>query len=125
MGGGAQTTTSTTAPPLVGIAPTGTISSMAPHRSTLFAVMLVIVGLLGAPAAHAATHFGGACRLGDEGGFRDGEELIKTPRPHEVMDVRDLPTNWFWGNVTGINYLTCVRRTPSAESPRPAPRRPR
>ena len=38
--------------------------------------------------------------------FERGEKVI-TPLPD--MDVKDLPKEWDWGNVEGVNYLTATR----------------
>lgn len=32
-----------------------------------------------------------------------------SPRPHEVMDVRELPSGFFWGDKNGENFLTATR----------------
>jgi cathepsin X len=37
--------------------------------------------------------------------FKNGQK-IPNPRPHETMAVADLPAEHFWGNVSGINYLS-------------------
>ena len=36
-------------------------------------------------------------------------ELIKSPRPHELINVSDLPREWDWRNVNGVNYLSWSR----------------
>jgi len=82
---------------------------MSSHRSGTIVALIALLLALVAVANAQAGYFGGACRLGDHKGFKDEEELIKTPRAHEAMDVTDLPSEWFWGNVTGINYLTETR----------------
>ena len=48
------------------------------------------------------------CRLPSATGFANGE-LVTSPRPHEVMDISTLPTSFFWGNVSGVNFLTEVK----------------
>ena len=46
------------------------------------------------------------CRV-STAAFANREEVVTSPRPHEVMDVRaDLPVRFFWGDVDGVNYLT-------------------
>lgn len=38
-----------------------------------------------------------------------GGEKIISPLPHETLKSEDLPANWFWGNINGVNYLTLPR----------------
>jgi cathepsin X len=40
--------------------------------------------------------------------FKNGEK-VPNPRPHETMTVADLPSEHFWGNVSGVNYLSQAR----------------
>eukprot|EP00126_Sphaerothecum_destruens_P013059 Sdes_comp22342_c0_seq1m20824 len=40
--------------------------------------------------------------------FPDGQLIEETP-PWQQMSSSDLPENWFWGNVSGINLLTRIR----------------
>ena len=37
--------------------------------------------------------------------FKNGQK-VPHPRPHETMAVGDLPAEHFWGNVSGVNYLS-------------------
>ncbi|CAI5518594.1 unnamed protein product, partial [Closterium sp. Naga37s-1] len=45
------------------------------------------------------------CRDPNARGFTGGE-LVTEPRSHETLKKSDLPRNFFWGNVSGVNYLT-------------------
>ena len=59
--------------------------------------------------ANGQNFFSGACRLKDTG-YTAERELVLTSRPHEIINtLRDLPSEWFWGNVSGINFLTETR----------------
>lgn len=37
------------------------------------------------------------------------KEHVTSPRPHEYLDVKALPESWFWGNISGRNYLSWGR----------------
>jgi cathepsin X len=37
--------------------------------------------------------------------FENGEHIL-TARPHEILNVSDLPTNWDWRNINGTNYVS-------------------
>jgi len=51
--------------------------------------------------------------------FFHGNEIIRPeiptpthvtmPLPHEILDASDVPDNWHWGNVDGVNYLSWTR----------------
>ena len=34
---------------------------------------------------------------------------MTSPRPHEYLDLNELPEEWFWGNISGKNYLSWSR----------------
>ncbi|KAL9654649.1 hypothetical protein ABK040_006711 [Willaertia magna] len=34
---------------------------------------------------------------------------IKSPQPHTFIPLADLPTNWDWRNISGVNYLSVAR----------------
>ena len=40
--------------------------------------------------------------------FKNGEKVTR-PRAHESLSVADLPSEHFWGNISGVNYLTQSR----------------
>ncbi|KJE88537.1 papain family cysteine protease [Capsaspora owczarzaki ATCC 30864] len=43
-------------------------------------------------------------------------ELVLSPRPHEYLNVEDLPDSFTWGNVNGVNYLSERRNQHGPES---------
>jgi len=36
-------------------------------------------------------------------------EVVTMPRPHEIIDTADLPANFTWGDVNGVNYVSWSR----------------
>jgi cathepsin X len=39
--------------------------------------------------------------------YRDApKEYVLSPRPHEYLTVADVPSEWDWRNVSGVNYAT-------------------
>lgn len=56
---------------------------------------------------HGAKHRKGGCRVAHTALF-SGEikEHVVSPRPHETMDVSELPDSFSWSDVDGTNYLT-------------------
>ncbi|GAQ86878.1 Cysteine proteinases superfamily protein [Klebsormidium nitens] len=51
------------------------------------------------------------CRVPDAKFTKSGalQGVQKSPAPHELMLVKDLPSDFFWGNVNGTNYLTATK----------------
>eukprot|EP00933_Yihiella_yeosuensis_P060928 TRINITY_DN63731_c0_g1_i1.p1 TRINITY_DN63731_c0_g1~~TRINITY_DN63731_c0_g1_i1.p1 ORF type:complete len:699 (-),score=103.00 TRINITY_DN63731_c0_g1_i1:175-2271(-) len=47
-----------------------------------------------------------ACRAHRNDWNKVGGELVRSPRPHEILKPSDLPTRWDWRNVAGLNYVT-------------------
>ena len=77
--------------------------------ATLYvALALVITTYVTAVNVDGKSLFSGSCRLEDTG-FKEGEEIVSSPRPHETLSIKDLPSSWFWGNVSGVNFLTETR----------------
>lgn len=37
------------------------------------------------------------------------KELVTGPRPHEYLDVKDLPASWDWRNINGTNFVSWSR----------------
>ncbi|EDQ84610.1 uncharacterized protein MONBRDRAFT_34651 [Monosiga brevicollis MX1] len=66
---------------------------------------LALLGL--AVALASAKPLRGMCR-DSQLVFPEGER-ISAPRPHEYINVEDLPTTFSWANVSGVNYLTRSR----------------
>ena len=36
-------------------------------------------------------------------------ELVTSPRPEEVLDMKKMPKTWDWRNMNGVNYLSWTR----------------
>ena len=49
------------------------------------------------------TNHRSACR---ENVTFEGGEKILSPRPHELMDLSELPKQWDWRDINGVNYVT-------------------
>ncbi|EGD81387.1 cathepsin Z [Salpingoeca rosetta] len=71
------------------------------HAATL--VVLAVV----ATAATASAHQLGGCRR-PEIGWTFGP-VVKSPQPHEYLDVGALPESFAWNNVSGVNFLSRSR----------------
>ncbi|QDZ23427.1 papain cysteine proteinase [Chloropicon primus] len=79
-------------------------------KKAIMALIVFATILAAADAVHTNMRKGGSlnkgCAFGTD--FKNGEKIIR-PRPQELMSVTDVPTNFFWGNVNGTNFLTETR----------------
>jgi 23S rRNA C2498 (ribose-2'-O)-methylase RlmM len=48
-----------------------------------------------------------ACRHSHD--WRVGQQ-VNSPAPHSLLSATDLPHTFWWGNVSGVNYLTPTRQ---------------
>lgn len=60
----------------------------------------------------ARVAFGPPHRLG--GGLKPVDKskkhfVVTTPMPHEILSAADVPRNWDWRNVSGVNYVSSSR----------------
>eukprot|EP00455_Lapot_gusevi_P042960 TRINITY_DN5170_c0_g1_i2.p1 TRINITY_DN5170_c0_g1~~TRINITY_DN5170_c0_g1_i2.p1 ORF type:complete len:601 (+),score=211.68 TRINITY_DN5170_c0_g1_i2:77-1879(+) len=60
-----------------------------------------------APATSSDLKFHKTCRV-QKAQFAKGE-LVTSPRPHEYLNVKDLPASFVWSDVNNTNYLTWTR----------------
>ena len=68
------------------------------------AIVLALAACLGAAAAVA--HRNEVWTAAQEAAAGIEKNSYRLPRPHEYLDLSDLPDSWTWGNVSGVNYLT-------------------
>lgn len=91
-------------------------------RAPLFAALLALIALTAfAPTgAAAALHAKSSGRRKPGGILSDQElaerfglhhrEVVKSPRSHEVVNLKEMPRTWDWRNISGQgNYLTSLR----------------
>lgn len=58
------------------------------------------------PASSILTSEPHTCKRGSP---KDIPEHVTSPRPHEYLNVGDLPESWDWRNISGVNYLSWSR----------------
>ncbi|CAI5461919.1 unnamed protein product [Closterium sp. Yama58-4] len=77
----------------------------AQHSVTLAILLASMAALAMASGRTLLSKSHTPCRDPNARGFIGGE-LVTEPRSHETLKKSDLPRNFFWGNVSGVNYLT-------------------
>ena len=69
--------------------------------------MKVICGLAVIAAVALAQPLRSVCREAQLR-FPNGKKVL-TAEPHEYVDMADVPTEYSWANVSGVNFLTRSR----------------
>lgn len=75
-------------------------------RAFFFATVCLVLGIILLPHTDAARRLGGGLKRVDAS---KKKFVVTSPRPHSYLAPEDIPRNFDWRNVSGMNYATSSR----------------